>query len=144
MSRFYTYSFEDTSVVVSHPNFGQYSAYGTGIGNVSVGMAQEVSSIETGADLATVISKHAYVNGTVTFNILQSSEFNTWMNKLSMYLENADVSEFALATIYIRNKSTGETFNCSGCVHQKRPDSSFQDKAQTKSWTMICANIAVS
>ena len=120
----YVYSFEDTSVIFNHPNFETYSAYGTGIGSISVSMAN--------------VKK----NGTVTFDVLQGSDFNKYLNRLASYLENADPSEFALATITIVNKSTGESYFCTGCSHQKRPDNQYQAQAQNRSWAWMCANIS--
>lgn len=144
MANIYTYSFEDTSVVISHPSFGSYSAYGSGIGDLSISMANDVTQHDVAADLAVVVSKSVKRNGTVTFNILQSSAFNTWLKKFAAYIENADTSEFALATLVITNKSTGEKFTCTGVSHQKRPDSAYQSQSQNKSWALMCANIAQS
>ena len=36
MARIYTYSFEDTSLTISHPAVGSFDAYGTGIGDISI------------------------------------------------------------------------------------------------------------
>ena len=57
MSRVYTYSFEDTIVTFSHPNFGTYSAYGTGIGSLAIAYANDVTKHDVAADLAVVVSK---------------------------------------------------------------------------------------
>ena len=131
----YVYSFEDTSVIFNHPNFETYSAYGTGIGSITVSMANDITTHDVAADLAVVVSKSVKKNGTVTFDVLQGSDFNK-------YLENADPSEFALATITIVNKSTGESYFCTGCSHQKRPDNQYQAQAQNRSWAWMCANIS--
>ena len=144
MSRVYTYSFEDTSVVLSHPNFGSYTAYGTGIGDISITMSNDITQHDIAADLAVVVTKSVKRNGNVNFNVLQSSDFNTWLKKWAAYLEESDASEFALTTLVVSNKSTGETFICTGVSHQKRPDTSFQSQAQNKSWTLMCANISQS
>ena len=83
MARVYTYSFEDTSLTISHPGFGTYTAYGTGLGNISVSYANDVTQHTVAADLAVVVSKWAAKNGTVNLEILQSSDFNEWL-KLSL------------------------------------------------------------
>lgn len=138
----YVYSFEDTSVIFNHPNFETYSAYGTGIGSIQVSMANDITTHDVASDLAVVVSKSVKKNGTVTFDVLQGSDFNKYLNRLASYLENADPSEFALATITIVNKATGESYFCTGCSHQKRPDNQYQAQAQNRSWAWMCANIS--
>ena len=142
MSRIYTYSFEDTVLTISHPNFGTYSAYGTGIGSISIAFANDVTKHDVAADLAVVVSKWVAKNGTVTLDIMQSSDFNAWLKKFTAFLENSDTDQFALATMSISNKSTGDSYYCTGVSHQKRADNNFQSQAQNRSWTMMCASIA--
>ena len=141
MSRVYTYSFEDTVLTISHPNFGTYSAYGTGIGSLSIAYANDVTKHDVAADLAVVVSKWVAKNGTVTLDIMQSSDFNAWLKKFTAFLENSDTDQFALATMSISNKSTGDSYYCTGVSHQKRADNNFQSQAQNRSWTMMCASI---
>lgn len=142
MPRAYIYSFEDTVVTVSHPNFGSYSAYGTGIGSVSVAYTNDVTSQTVSADCAVVVSKWVARNGTITFDVLQSSDFNTWLKKLASYLEEADVDQFALATITLSNKSTGDSYYATGVSHKKRPDNTLGSQASNRSWEMLCASIS--
>ena len=142
MPRVYTYSFEDTVLTISHPNFGTYSAYGTGIGSLSISYANDVTKHDVAADLAVVVSKWVAKNGTVTLDIMQSSDFNAWLKKFTAFLENSDADQFALATMSISNKSTGDSYYCTGVSHQKRADNNFQSQAQNRSWTMMCANIS--
>lgn len=141
MPRVYTYSFEDTVLTISHPNFGTYSAYGTGIGSLSIAYANDVTKHDVAADLAVVVSKWVAKNGTVTLDIMQSSDFNAWLKKFTAFLENSDTDQFALATMSISNKSTGDNYYCTGVSHQKRADNNFQSQAQNRSWTMMCASI---
>lgn len=142
MPRVYTYSFEDTVLTISHPNFGTYSAYGTGIGSLSISYANDVTKHDVAADLAVVVSKWVAKNGTVTLDIMQSSDFNAWLKKFTAFLENSDTDQFALATMSISNKSTGDNYYCTGVSHQKRADNNFQSQAQNRSWTMMCASIS--
>ena len=141
MPRVYTYSFEDTVLTISHPNFGTYSAYGTGIGSLSIAYANDVTKHDVASDLAVVVSKWVAKNGTVTLDIMQSSDFNAWLKKFTAFLENSDTDQFALATMSISNKSTGDSYYCTGVSHQKRADNNFQSQAQNRSWTMMCASI---
>ena len=105
MANIYTYSFEDTSVTIQHPDLGSYSAYGTGIGTLAVAYANDVTTHDVAADLAVVVSKSAKKNGTITFEILQSSDFNSWLKKFFNYVISAAPSRFALATIIIKNNN---------------------------------------
>ena len=143
MARVYTYSFEDTTIEISHPNYGAYSAFGTGIGTVQIQYAQDITTHDVASDLATVVSKHAYVNGTVVLDILQSSDFNAWLKGFTNFVSSPGTSssDFATAELTIRNKSTGDTYVCKGVSPQKRADNNFQSDAQRRSWTLMCAEI---
>lgn len=142
MARVYTFSFEDTSLTISHPGFGTYTAYGTGIGDITISYANDVTYHNVAADLAVVVSKWVARNGNVQMNILQSSDFNEWLKKFAAFLEEAPTDQFALATMDIKNKSTGDSYHCTGVSHQKRADNVFQSQAQNRTWTMMCANIS--
>ncbi len=142
MARVYTYSFEDTSLTISHPGFGTYTAYGTGLGNISVSYANDVTQHTVAADLAVVVSKWAAKNGTVNLEILQSSDFNEWLKKFAAFLEESPTDQFALATMDIKNRSTGDSYHCTGVSHQKKADNSFQSQAQNRTWSLMCANIS--
>lgn len=141
MARVFVYSFEDTTVTISHPQFGTYSAFGTGIGSLSIQYSENESEMEVAADLSVVISKMVRKLGTVTFNVLQTSDFNSWLKKLVAYLETANVDQWALATINISNRSTGDNYFCDGVCPSKQPENNFQSQAQQRSWVMNCANI---
>ena len=142
MARVYTYSFEDTSLTISHPGFGTYTAYGTGIGDITISYSNDVTYHNVAADLAVVVSKWVARNGSVQLNIIQSSGFNEWLKKFAAFLEEAPTDQFALATMDIKNKSTGDNYHCTGVSHQKRADNSFQSQAQNRTWNMMCANIS--
>lgn len=144
MSRIYTYSFEDTTVTIQHPSVGSFSAYGTGIGTLSVSMDSNITMHDVAADLAVVVSKSCKKNGSVTFNILQSSDLNTWMKKYYNYVVSAAPREFALATIVIKNNSTGEQYTCVGVSPQKLADVQYQSQAQNRDWVLMAANIDVA
>ena len=139
--RTFVYSFEDTVVTISHPSVGVYSAYGTGIGDLSINLSENVTTHEVAADQSVIVSKHVKRNGTVNFNISQVSDFNKWLKKFVAYIEEADASEFALATISISNKTTGDNYYCTGVSHQKIADNQLQSQAQNRAWTMMCAHI---
>lgn len=144
MANIYTYSFEDTSLTIQHPSVGSYSAYGTGIGTLSISFTNDVSIHDVAADLAVVVSKSAKRNGTVSMEILQSSDFNTFLKKYINYVLAAPSAEFAEAVMVIKNTSTGITYTCTGVSPQKFPDESLQSQSQNKTYALMCANIDVS
>lgn len=143
--RTFTYSFEDVTVDIQHPDMGApYSAYGTGIGEVSISMANEVSAHDIAADGSVVVSKLIKKNGTVNFTVLQSSDFNSWLKRYYNYVMTASPSKFALATIIIRSNSTGECYTCTGVSPQKLADDKYGSQSQNREWTLMAANIEVS
>lgn len=144
MANIYTYSFEDTSVTISHPDLGSYSAYGTGIGTLSVSFANDVTMHDVAADLAVVVSKSAKKNGTATFEILQSSDFNNWLKKYVNYVLSAEPSRFAQASIIIKCNSTGDSWTLTGVSPQKTADASYQSQSQNRSWSLMAANIEMT
>ena len=141
MGNVYVYSFEDTTVTIEHPNLGSYSAYGTGIGTMAISYANDVTMHDVGADLAVVVSKSAKKNGTVTFEVLQTSDFSTWLKKWYNYVLTAPSESFAQASITIRNSSSGDYYLCTGVSPQKMADGNFQSQQQNRSWALMCANI---
>ena len=62
MANIYTYSFEDTSLTIQHPSVGSYSAYGTGIGTLSVSFTNDVSMHDVAADLHHGLKAAHHVN----------------------------------------------------------------------------------
>lgn len=141
MANIYTYSFADTTLTISHPSYGSYSAYGQGLGNITIAMANDVTTHEVSADTAVVVSKSVKRNGTVVIEVAQSSGFNSWLNAWASYIEQTPTSEFASSTMVIRNTSTGRTYTCAGVTHQKKADESYQSTSQNRSWTLMCADI---
>lgn len=144
MPNIYVYSFEDTSVTIQHPDLGSYSAYGTGIGTLAVSYANDITTHDVAADLAVVVSKSGKKNGTISFEILQSSAFNTWLKKFFNYVVSAAPSRFALASVIIKNTSTGDTFTCTGVSPQKAADANYQSQSQNRTWPLMAANIEMS
>lgn len=141
MAKIFTYSFEDTTVTISHPAIGNYSAFGTGIGQVSVNYDSNVTAHSVAADLSVVVSKYAVKNGTIEFQVLQSSEFNAWLKRWANILEQGSADAFADTVITITNRSTGDNYVATGCSHQQKPSETFGPEAQTITWTIMAANI---
>lgn len=142
MPRVFVYSFEDTTVEINHPGFESFSAYGTGLGTVSVTMANDDTIHDVASDRSVVVSKAIRGNGTVSFTVTQASEFNDWMKRFSNFLKASDTSQYALATVVVTNRSTGDTIYCSGVSPQKLADNNFESQAQQRTWNLMCADIS--
>ena len=108
MSRIFTYSFEDTTVVLYHPSVGSFTAYGEGLNEVVVARANDATTHEPSADGSVLVNKIIKQNGTITLSVLRASEFEAWLNRLVKYLESAPVSEYAL--LEITNEGIGPMF----------------------------------
>lgn len=142
MPRVFVYSFEDTTVEINHPGFESFSAYGTGLGTVSVTMANDDTIHDVASDRSVVVSKAIRGNGTISFTVTQASEFNDWMKRFSNFLKASDTSQYALATVVVTNRSTGDTIYCSGVSPQKLADNNFESQAQQRTWNLMCADIS--
>lgn len=140
----YTYSFESTTLNISHPDFGFYSAYGKGLGDITVSMANDITTHDVAADLSVIVSRSVKKNGTLQLNVSQASDFNRWLNKFVNKLEAESVDKFALATIVLKNNSTGETWELSGVSPQRKPDANYQSTAQTRNWVFMFADSNIS
>lgn len=141
MSRIFTYSFEDTTVVLYHPSVGSFTAYGEGLNEVVVARANDSTTHEPSADGSVLVNKIIKQNGTITLSVLRASEFEAWLNRLVKYLESAPVSEYALLEITVRNASVGESWLGTGCSHQKMPDAPFKAQADYRSWVFMAADL---
>ena len=138
----YTYSFSDTKVTINSGQvFGLYTAYGNGLGDITISMANDVTSHDVSTDLSVVVSKHAYRHGTVSFSVLKATDFDKWLEAYYNQIVEESTSKFATTTITIKNITTGDTYLCEGVSPQKRPDSSYQAQAQTRTWVFMCASI---
>lgn len=138
-----TYSFEDTSLSISHPDVGAYSAYGAGLGDVTITRTNDITTHETSADLSVLISRTAKKNGTITINVLQASEANDYFNKFCKYLETCDINRFALGQVSIKSRSTGESWVCTGVTHQKMPDKNYTATGQYVSYVLMSASVVL-
>ncbi len=88
----HTYSFQDLSFSIEHPDVGTYTANGSGIGSITIDMATERTAHDVAADGTIMVSKIAGRNGTLVLEIQQTSDLNTWFRKWYNYLETAPSS----------------------------------------------------
>lgn len=143
MVRNFVYSFEECTVTFKHPTYGVYSAYGSGLGTFNISFSNPVVDHQISADLSIVVSKHAYKNGSIKFQILQASDFNEWLKGWANHIENGPIENFAATDITIKNRTTSDTYYCTGCTHSKIADQDFQPEAQSREWEILAANIVM-
>lgn len=136
-----TYSFQDVSVVFSHPDFGRYLAQGEGLGQITIGMATDRTAHDVAADGTVMVSKIAGRNGTVTIQAQQTSSLHKWLLLLYNYLEQAPASAWAKLSIVVRSPAMLDYYECNGCSFLKIPDKAYQATGQQIAWSIMAADI---
>lgn len=136
-----TYSFQDVTVTISHPDLGQFIATGEGLGSIDVTMATDRTAHDIAADGSVMVSKIAGRNGGLTMTIQQTSELHRWLTKWFNYLETAKTNKWADTTVIVRSAIMGETKTCTGVSPQKLPDVPYQAQGQMVSWSLLAADI---
>lgn len=139
-----TYSFQEASVVLSHPAFGQYQVVGQGAGSVDIDFANDVSSHDLAADGKVMTSRIKAKNGTVSLNIQQISDVNAWLTSLYNYLLSAPATDWNELVIVVDVPSIGEKTTCTGCAFQKNSPRSYQAQGQQKTWLFMSENISMN
>ena len=137
-----TYSFTDTSLVLSHPKVGQYVFNGQGLGSVTVSRANDNTQHDIAADGSTMTSKIVTKNGTLAITIQQTSPAQMWLKKWYNYLVAAPTNEWASTNAVFSVPATGERFNITGISPQKIPDAVFQQAGQQVTWTLMATDIS--
>lgn len=135
------YSFEDVSVVFSHPNVGQFIASGEGLGSITTDMTTDRTTHEVAADGTVMVSKIKARNGTVSVVTQQTSSLHQWLVKFYNYLETADSSEWARGKIIIRTPAMKELETCTGVSPTKLPSNPRQAQGQNLTWSLMAADI---
>jgi superfamily I DNA and RNA helicase len=136
-----TYSFSDVSMTISHPAIGQYTANGTGLGNINTTMATERTAHETSADGSVMVSKIKGRSGSHSIAVQQTSDLNKWLLKLYNYLETASTSQWAGISIVLRSPSMQDLITSTGVSFQKLPDKPYQAQGQQITWNFMAADI---
>ncbi|MBY0054133.1 DUF3277 family protein [Brevibacillus sp. LEMMJ03] len=136
-----TYSFEDVSLVISHPSVGQYVATGKGLGSITTTMTTERTVHDVSADGSVMVSKIVGRNGSHTISVQQTSDLNKWLTKLYNYLEQAPASEWARISLTIRSPYMQDLIRSTGVSFQKLPDKPYQAQGQQVSWVLMAADV---
>lgn len=136
------YSFEDHRVILTHPDVGSFQLSDGGIGRVVVSYSGENSRLTNSADGGVVVNKLKNDSGTVSVDVLQTSDANLWLKKYVNYLKTSPTNRYALGNLLITGND-GEDTSCTGVVPQKMADLSFDAEAQNRSWQFLAANVTM-
>lgn len=136
-----TYSFQDLAGVIYHPLLAGFSFTGTGTGSVEVRMTIDRTAHDVAADGTIMVSKIAGNNGQIVINCQQTSVLHKWLLKLYNTIMASDSSQWALATIAMRNVVDGTSHLATGVSFGKRADKTYKAQGDNVSWTLYAANI---
>lgn len=140
---FKTWSFQDISCVINHPDIGQLETNGQGVGSISTSNTNVNTIHDLGADGTVMVSKVKANNGMVSITVQQTSTIHNWLLQWYNYIRTAPAKYWAEATITIRNTNqfVSETTQCTGVSPEKRADRGYQAQGQMVTWNLMCADI---
>lgn len=136
-----TYSFDDVTMVISHPAVGQFNTSGAGLGSINTTMTTERSAHDVAADGSIMISKIKGRNGAHMIVAQQTSTLHQWLTKLYNYLETAPTREWAKTKIVIRSPSMKNLTTSTGVSFTKLADVPYQAQGQQVTWNLMAADI---
>lgn len=141
-----TYSFVDTSGAFNHPTVGNFLFAGEiGAGHFMVGMSTERSVQDVASDGAVMVSYIAGDNGFLDVEVQQTSEFHKfllgWFNAVKTAADNGDPSQWAAATVTLRNLTDGSGHVMKGVSPGKIPDKTYAAQGSRLTWRLMCADI---
>ncbi len=136
-----TYSFLDLSGAFVHPQLGAYTFDGKGVGSINVVMATDKTVHDVAADGSVMVSKMAGQNGVITIQCQQTSLLHKFLLGIYNALLLAGTDQWAQASIFMRNTTTGQSHMAVGVSPRKSADIPYQAQGQMVSWEMMAANI---
>jgi hypothetical protein len=142
-----TYSFKDLTGAFVHPLTGSFILGGgdVGLGQISISMTTDRTVQDVAADGGVMVSYIAGDNGTVAVETQQTSDLHAfllnWFNACKTAADNGDVSNWAAASISIRNLLDGSTHTMLGVSPGKVPDKVYQSQGQKITWTLPAARV---
>lgn len=136
-----TYSFEDVICTLNHSGTGSKSTKGAGLGSVTVAMSNDRTVHDVASDGSVMITKKISKNGTIAFEMQQTSQVHKWLLKTYNYVDTAATSEWAGMTVTITSKDLDEKTTCTNVAFQKMADKPYQAEGQHVTWTLMAAKI---
>lgn len=136
-----TYSFSDVVLTLSHSSLGSLSTNGMGLGQISVSMSADKTSINVASDGTPVVTKIKNETGSLSIQCQQTSEVHLQLKRWLNYLTNAPTNEWSNINAVLTSKQTGEQDVFSGGSITKHPDITYDTEAGSVTWTLQFANI---
>jgi hypothetical protein len=146
MAQAATYSFKDLSGGFTHPLTGPFAFAGQiGIGRAVIDMTVDQSVLDVAADGLVMPSALIGDNGTVAFEMQQTSIlhafFLRWYNLITAAKKNGDVSTWASGALSLVSKVDGSTHQLTGVMPTKIPPKTYGPQGERLTWTLVACDI---
>lgn len=143
------YSFKSVSGAFSHPDVGAFSFAGqVGMGQMTVENATERTAHDVAADGTVMVSYVAGDNGSAVIEIQQTSQLHAfllgWYNTIKTNADAGDPTNWAAATLTIRNLLDGSGHVLTGISPSKNPPKPYGAQGQKVTWTLMAADVQSS
>ncbi len=139
----FAYSFLDVHAAISGPG-GNFPLSGDRAGiaqeGVTIAATGDKNAMTIGADGAVMHSLIADASGTVTVNLLRTSQVNRLLQQLYNYQAQSSAN-WGRNTITVRDVARGDTVTCSYVAFAKAPDKVFAQEGGTLQWTFHAGKI---
>lgn len=142
-----TYSFRDLTGAFVHPLAGTFILGGgnVGLGQITISMTQDRTVQDVAADGSVMVTYVSGDNGQATIEVQQTSSLHgflvNWWNLCKTAADAGDVSNWASATLTIRNLLDGSLHTFSGVSPGKFPDKVYAQQGQKITWTLPAARV---
>lgn len=147
MANYSTYSFLDLTGSFTHPLAGVYTFFGqkNGLVQVTITNATDRTEHNVAADGYTMTSYIAGDNGSATIECQQNSPLHAfllnWFNLCKTAADAGDPSNWASATLTMRNILDGSFHTLTGVSPQKVPDKQYGKSGTTVQWSLMAAQV---
>lgn len=143
MTVFATYSFSDTSVVLSGPG-GLITISGSGSGaaeeGVTIEMAEDKDTMTIGADGSGMHSLHAGHSGTISIRLLKTSTINQAL-QIMYDFQRISSANWGQNTLLFRNAVIGDIGSAIGAAFRKFPSNAYAKEGPSFEWGFNCVQI---
>jgi len=140
---FSVYSLADVVTTFNHPDVGKMVVSDEGGGRITISYAGDLASNTTTATGYVVVNKLVAKNGTVSLEIPQNSDADTFFRKWIKYVKSAPTKKFALATLTVFDSAANRTMSMTGVVPQKEPDEGYDQQSGNRQYNLLFAEMTV-
>jgi len=141
-----TYSFKDLSGAFTHPLTTPYVFAGKiGLGQITISMSTDKSVHDVSADGSVMISAIPGDHGHVAIEAQQTSDLHafllSWYNLIKTAMDAGDLTNWATASMTLRNLVDGSVHTITGISPAKIPDKTYAAQGGKITWTLMAADI---